>query len=320
MLSRVADSLYWMSRYLERAEHTARLVDANLILMLDQPAASAGQRWERLLASLGIAPPADGAPGARAITEALTFDRSVSTSIVGALGAARDNARQVREQLSSEMWEHLNRLYLRVNRASIDQIWSAEPHAFFRGVKEGAHLIQGVSDATMNHGEGWHFLQLGRFIERAGATATLIDVHFGAFEGTREELDGVGGYLDWVGFLKSKTAFEAYCQVYTADLRPDCIAEFLLLDPQFPHAVRFAAGRIQAALGEIAHATGARGSGQVERLAGRLRAMLDYAQIDEIMTNGLHVYLAEIGSLCAQIHTAVHRSYFAPPLESVLAS
>jgi uncharacterized alpha-E superfamily protein len=320
MLSRVADSLYWMSRYLERAEHTARLVDANLVLMLDQPATSAGQRWARLLASLGVAPP-EGAPGdPRAIAEALTFDRTKRTSIRGALGAARDNARQVREQLSSEVWEQLNRLYLQVASTSIEDVWSAEPHAFFLGVKEGAHLIQGVSDATMSHGEGWHFMQLGRYIERAGSTAALVGVHFGAYLGQRDRLEGVADYLDWVGLLKSKTAFEAYCQAYTADLRPDRIAEFLLLNPDFPHAVRFAAASMQAALRAIGRATGGGGAAQVERLSGRLRAMLEYAQIDEIMARGILAYVAEVQGLCAQIHDAIDRSYFAPPLESVLVS
>src|SRR4051794_11099417 len=114
MLSRVADTLYWMSRYLERAEHAARLIDANLVLMLDQTPAAGPERWGRLFASLGVAPPAEGADNVRDITAALTFDRSRRSSIASYVAAARDNARQVREQISSEMWEQLNRLYLQV--------------------------------------------------------------------------------------------------------------------------------------------------------------------------------------------------------------
>jgi uncharacterized alpha-E superfamily protein len=320
MLSRVADNLYWMSRYLERAEHIARLIDANLVLMLDQTPGAGRERWGRLFASLGVAPPAEGADNARDITTALTFDRSRRSSIASYVGAARDNARQVREQISSEMWEQLNRLYLQVSRASIDEIWNSQPHAFFREVKEGAHLFLGLSEATMSRGEGWHFMQLGRFIERTGATAALLDTHFSAFIEAQSHGGETNAYLDWVGFLKSRTAFEAYCQVYTADLQPARIAEFLLLNAEFPYSVHFAAGMIKLALQAIARLTGARSNGQAERLAGRLCATLDYAQIDEIMAADLHAYLEHIQGQCAQIHAAIHRAYITPSLEAVLGS
>ena len=141
MLSRVADSLYWLSRYLERAEHTARLVDVNLVLMLDQPPAFAQQRWTRLLASLHAAPPTGGADDALGITEALAFDRSNKISIMTSVEAARDNARQVREKISSEMWEQINRLYLQISHVGIGDIWNGQPHEFFRSVVDGAHLF-----------------------------------------------------------------------------------------------------------------------------------------------------------------------------------
>jgi uncharacterized alpha-E superfamily protein len=320
MLSRVADNLYWMSRYLERAEHTARLIDANLVLMLDQSPGAGSQRWGRLFASLGAAPPAEGGDNARAITQALTFDRANHSSIVSCVGAARDNARQVREQISTEMWEQLNRFYLQMSRAGIDEIWNGETHTFFREVKEGAHLFLGITEATMSRGEGWHFMQLGRFIERAGATTALLDTHFSAFLEAQSRGGETNAYLDWVGFLKSRTAFEAYCQVYTADLQPVRIAEFLLLNTEFPYTVRFAAGMIKAALQAIARLTSTRDDGQAERLAGRLRATLDYAQIDEIMAAGLHTYLEHIQSQCAQIHATIHKRYITPSLETVFGA
>ncbi|MEI7773053.1 MAG: alpha-E domain-containing protein, partial [Chloroflexales bacterium] len=161
MLSRVADSLYWMSRYLERAEHTARLIAVGLNLMLDQTPQSVGPRWERLLAALRAYPPPSGSGDAYAIARMLTFDTSNEGSIVSCIASARENARQVRELISSEMWEQLNRLYLRVKGSSIDQIWQGEPLEFYQDVKEGAHLFQGVTDATMTHGEGWQFIQVG---------------------------------------------------------------------------------------------------------------------------------------------------------------
>src|SRR6266536_877024 len=322
MLSRVADSLYWMSRYLERAEHTARLIDVNLNQMLDQHAEYADQRWELLRTSLRIPPRGDGTDEAYSMTQALTFDASNQASILACITGARDNARQVREQISSEMWEQLNRLYLQMKSTSIEEIWDAEPHKFLVSVKEGAQLFQGIADATMSHSEGWHFIRVGRFIERASATATLIDVHFNAFLDAEwsysTELLNHLDYLGWVGLLRSCAAFEAYCKVYTANVQPIRIAEFLLLNAESPHSVRFAAAMMQGALQAIAKATNIRSTGRVERLAGRLRAALDYDQIEEIMSSGMHAYLENIQRQCAQIHSAIYQAYVVYPIDVAL--
>ena len=321
MLSRVADSLYWTSRYLERAEHTARLIDIGLNLMLDQSAGAVERRWGRLLDSVHAPPLLTGTSDAYHITEAMTFDMSNETSIVACIAAARENLRQVREQISSEMWEQLNRLFLQVKETRLDEIWRVTTHEFFRSVKEGSHLFQGITDATMNHGEGWQFIQVGRYIERAAATSTLLDVY------TNDLLSGNGAsdapqrnYLDWVGLLKACTAFEAYCKVYTADLRPERVVEFLLLNPDCPRSVRFAVEAMQASFQSIAEATGTRKSGRVNRLAGRLRATLSFGQIDEILETGLRAYLNDVRRQCAQIHEAILQTYVAYPIESALAS
>jgi uncharacterized alpha-E superfamily protein len=318
MLSRVADSLYWMSRYLERAEHTARMIDVNVVLLLDQSPTVAQEGWTRLLASLSATLPEDKEADPRGITTWLTFDRSNAASIMASMAEARDNARQVREQISSEMWEQINRLYLRLNRSGIDDIWSEQPHEFFQRVKDGAHLFQGIADATMTQGEGWYFMELGRHLERVRNTTMLLDAHAAEFARNRDPRIGVDDYLTWIGLLKSRTAFEAYCQVYTADLRPDRIAEFLLLNPEFPQSVRFAAGRAHAALQAIGRSTGLREAANLERLAGRLRSALDYAHIDEIMAGDLRDYLKEIRQECSRIHTALYETYIAPPLASAL--
>ena len=322
MLSRVADSLYWMSRYLERAEHTSRLIDVGLNLMLDQTAAAAERRWGRLLGSLHAPPQLAGSGDAYYITQAMTFDGANETSIVSCVASARENLRQVREQISSEMWEQLNRLYLQVRETRLDDVWNVSTHEFFRSVKEGAHLFQGITDATMNHGEGWQFMQAGRYMERAGATATLLDVYAGEFmaPGVGADAGGPKTYLDWVGLLKACTAFEAYCKVYTADLRPERIAEFLLLNADCPRSVRFAADVMQAAFQSIAEATGTRKSGRVNRLAGRLRASLGFGQIDEIMETGLRAYLNDVRQQCSQIHEAIVQTYVAYQVETALAT
>ena len=161
MLSRVADSLYWMSRYLERAEHSARLIDVNLNLMLDYAPGTAESRWRRVMASLGVPVPTGMETDAHHLLHTITFDISSRMSIVSSIMAARENARQVREQISSEMWEQLNRLFHAVKRTTMDELWEHSPHEFLAAVKEGSHLFQGITDSTMTHGEGWHFIQVG---------------------------------------------------------------------------------------------------------------------------------------------------------------
>jgi uncharacterized alpha-E superfamily protein len=317
MLSRVADSLYWMSRYLERAEHTARLLDLNLNMALDQSPEVAGQRWQLVLASLRT-------PGAEKLdaynlTHYLTFDLTNKDSVVGCLTAARENARQIREQVNTEMWEQLNQLYLMSRRSRIEEIY-AQPHEFFRKIKDGSHLFEGLTDSIMRHGEGWHFIQLGRFIERASATATMIDANLKFLLSPVNQLSGGMDHISWVALLKSCTAFESYCQTFTADLRAERITEFLLLNPELPRSVRFAAGEIESSLLTLAKITGSTKVGRAERLAGRLRATLDYAQIDEIMTDNIHSFLESIQRQCAQIHTAVQQQYIAYSVEIALSS
>ncbi len=333
MLSRVADSLYWMSRYLERAEHTARLLDLNLNLTLDQSSQVAEQRWRLVMSSLRSVAPEPDPCDAYCLTDHLTFNTNNKDSLVSCVTAARENARQARELISSEMWEQLNRLYLRVRRARIEGVY-AQPHEFYGSVKEGSHLFQGTTDSTMTHGEGWHFIQLGRYIERASATATLLDVNLRALLDSEGHSAGGQDYISWVALLKSCTAFEAYCYTYTADLRPERIAEFLLLNHELPRSVRFAAERIETSLQAVTRLTNShpighserlagraeRLGGRAERLAGRLRATLGYSQVDEIMADNIHNYLENIQRQCAQIHVALHQQYIAYSVEAALAS
>jgi uncharacterized alpha-E superfamily protein len=216
------------------------------------------------------------------------------------------------------MWEQLNQLYLQTRRAR--RKWKTTPHLFFRGVKDGAHLFQGITDSTLSHSEGWHFIQAGRFIERASATAALLDAHVGELFEPQDVEGERSNYLDMVGLLKSCTAFEAYCKVYTADLNPERIAEFLLLNPEFPRSVRFAAEMMQNALNAIAELTETRKAGRANRLSGRLRATLSFSQIDEIVAAGLGPYLDDIKRQCGQIHVALYQQYVTYPIESALSS
>jgi uncharacterized alpha-E superfamily protein len=319
MLSRVADHLYWLSRYLERAEHTARLVDVTLDLASDRSAGARKRAWEKLCAGLRLPAPADGLR-AYELTQWLTFDASNEGSIVFNIAAARENARQVREQISSEMWEQINRLYLDVKTGKIDQIWQSQPHEFFQMVKQGAHLFQGISDSTMNHGEGWHFIQVGQFIERVSNVAALLHVYLKDMPVEPQSTLSADQYLDWVGLLRSCTAFESYCKVYTADLQYHHIVEFLLLDEEFPHSIHFSIKMMRAALNVIAEATDTRKNSQVYRQIGRLKAMLDFDQIDEIIADGLQAYLNNIQRQCSQIHGTIYQTYVSYPINEKLAA
>jgi uncharacterized alpha-E superfamily protein len=318
MLSRVADSLYWMSRYLERAEHTARLIEVDLQLRLDQSPESGAGRWLRLLNALQTLGPEDPKIDAGSITHLLTLERTNPSSILSCVSAARENLRQVREQCSTEMWEQLNRLYLQVSNTSKAESWLLNSHIFFRAVLEGAHLFQGVTDSTMSHGEGWQYIQLGRYVERTDTLARLIGTHFGSLTQPPDQAVESEEYLEWVGLLKSCAAFEAYCKTYTAEMRPLRVAEFLLLNPEFPHSVRFSVDMVHASLARIGEMT-ERKAEQPVRLAGRLQATLNFSQIEEILASGASAYVDSVRWQCAQAHTAIHQVYFDYSVESAMA-
>src|SRR5271156_1171670 len=211
MLSRVANSLYWMGRYLERAEHTTRLLDVELQLWLDQSPEMGAGRWRFLLEALH-APGVEGPVNPTQLVNTLVFSRSNASSIVSCISSARENLRHVREQCSTRMWEQLNRLYLDVIERRPEEEWILKSHDFFLSVLEGAYLFHGITDATMSHGEGWQFIQLGRYVERADTLTTLLETHF---QRMTSALDGTGagaGYLGWVGLLGGCVAVEAYCK------------------------------------------------------------------------------------------------------------
>jgi uncharacterized alpha-E superfamily protein len=329
MLSRVADSLYWMSRYLERAEHTARLVDVNLQLTLDQSPSSAGERWHRLQAGLIPAPIDSQGNDASGRARAVAFEMRLGPSfasylaaarenargIIACLAAARENARHVREAISSEMWEQINRLFLQVRQTSLGEDFDRRPHTFFRDVQEGGQLFQGITDSTICHDEGWHFIQVGRYAERALSLAAFLDVQSGALL-ARIDRPRRDDYLEWVGLLRSCTAFEPYCRANYADLVPKNVLAFLVLDQEFPHALRFSVDRVVESLQSIAAASG-RLRGQAERLAGRLQASLEFVTIDELLASGINAFLSDAQLQCGRIQEAIHQTYVDSLLETV---
>ena len=315
MLSRVADNLYWMSRYLERAEHTSRLIAVKLESLIEQTPEEAEIAWGRVVSALSgksFAPEslADGFE----ITYSLAFERFNQSSLISSLRFARDNGRQVREQISTEMWNRLNRLYLRLVPIDFTAMWNEQPGHVFREIVEELHMLEGTTYSTMRHGEGWHFLQLGRYIERVQLVSRLLDLHFGQ----ASRAGAPPNYLDWLVLLRSCTAFEAYCKVYTANIRRDRVAEFLLFDAEFPHSVRFATEHLTAALSHVAIGAPASRRAGCERLAGRLKASVDFGQIEELMSGSIDLFLANISTQCEQIHEAVYAAYIGYDAETVL--
>lgn len=317
MLSRVADCMYWMSRYLERAEHTARLIDVQLTIALDETPQYASLGWVCLLNALLADLPMEAMSDARVITHALALDHDNPSSILRCVENARENARQIREQITSEMWEEINALYLSLRDMDIDRVWQTGPHAFLRNVKRGAQVFAGVADSTMDRGQGWQFIRLGRFVERANALAWMLDAHFG-IKGHATGEPNPEDFVAWAGLLRGCNAYEPYCKIHTVELRPRWILDFLLLSAEFPHSVRFSAREIEAAVSGICEWTGTPRAAEIRRLAGRLSAELEFQTIGEVLGEDLSAYLRGIVERLSAVHNAAYGQFIGYTVDSVL--
>jgi uncharacterized alpha-E superfamily protein len=317
MLSRVADSLYWMSRYLERAEHTVRVLDVNMSLMLDKSSTSAEGRWKRVLAALGNPQGVKWEGDYYQVVNTLTFDSDVPASITSCLIEARENARQVRDEISSEQWQQLNRMYHWVIQPHSERGLNTRLADFMPAVIDGVHLFQGVTDTTMSHGEEWQFIQLGRYLERASATANLLDLYQPELLG-EPEVEG-RHYQEWVGLLRCCTAFEAYCKVYTADLSAEWILEFLLLNPQFPHSLRYSIDSLRQALVAVRASSGRQPVDDLSRVSGKLQASLCFVEVSDILAQDAGAYLHNILQQCRLTHDLIYRFYIQYSVEAALA-
>jgi uncharacterized alpha-E superfamily protein len=319
MLSRVADSLYWMSRYLERAENTVRLLDVTMGLMLDPGGANAEQRWQRMTAALGRPVGIEWNGSLESMARKLVFDLVDPSSVTYCVSAARENARQVREEISTEQWQRLNRLFHQIHSPNAQAQYATSASDMLASVVDGIHLFQGVGDSTMIHGQGWQFIRLGRSLERAYATATLLEVYQSELFHAHERESSGYQYLELVGLLRCCTAFEAYCQVYTADLSPERILEFLVLNRDFPHAIRYCVDNIRTAIESIQRAGGRRSPDEVFAGVGKLHAMLGYTTISEILAGDAAAFLHNIREQCLRIHELVYRNYVHYSIQSALA-
>jgi len=318
MLSRVADSIYWMSRYIERAENVARFINVTLNLMLDMPVGSV-QQWQPLVDTTGDAKEFArryGVATQQRVIQFLTFDQDNANSIRSCLRGARENARSVREVISSEMWEQLNEFYLMVNAAAFDTSSLTDPQDLFASVKMSSHEFAGVTDATMTHNEGWHFCQLGRHLERADKTSRILDVKYFLLLPTEADVGTTYDDLQWGAVLRSASAFEMYRKRY-GRMSPARIVEFLLLDREFPRAIQCC---LMAAR-ESVHAISGTPSGMfrnpVEQLLGELCSELAYAQVDDIVATGLHEHLDRLQTRMNRVSAGIHETFFAGPRQGL---
>ncbi|WP_198807288.1 alpha-E domain-containing protein [Leptolyngbya sp. BL0902] len=316
MLSRVADSIYWMNRYVERAENVARFVDVNLNLLLDAPLGME-QQWDPIVITTGDQETFRqryGEATAENILKFLTFDREYPNSIISCLRSARENARSVREVISSEMWEQVNDFYLMVNEAA-DGGQLSELHHFFPQVKMASHLFAGVMDATMTHNEGWHFGQLGRLLERADKTARILDVKYYILLPAVTDVGSPLDDLQWIALLKSASAYEMY-RKRQYRITPRGVTEFLILNREFPRSILFCLLQAERSLHEISGAAPGTWRTDSDRALGRLRSELDYLTIDEITQQGLHEFLDGLQVHLNKVGDKIFADFFT--LESVV--
>lgn len=320
MLSRVANCLYWMSRYIERAENTARIVDTNLQLLLDfrnLDDSTLAQHWMPIVQSTGDDeaffakyPRATG----QAVTEFLVFDVSNPNSIASSIAQARENARMVRDQISQEMWEELNRLYLWARGREARSFWTHSPTDYFSQIKNSTLLLLGMIYATFTHNEGWHFMQAGKFLERADKITRILDVRHSSFpeKGAPTHVTQRDA-LEWSAVLRSCSAWDAYKAAYGADVRPDWAVELLLFADEFPRSVRFCLERFDASLRAISGVQPRRFSNEAEKMSGRVLAELDYTTLDEVFALGLHVYLDVLQAKFNDAGNALFNAYIFQP-------
>ena len=318
MLSRTADHLFWMARYMERAENTARMLDVNYqTSMLPQSADMALQGWSGLLSISELTDDYSkeyDAVSARNVMEFMVRDETNASSIVACLHAARENARAVRGALTTEVWETQNQTWLEFNRVLHEESFERDPSTLFEWVKFRSHLSRGVTVGTMLQDEALHFLRLGTFLERADNTARLLDVKFQALAGgdyfgpdPAKDLQEVDFY-HWSAILRSVSAFEIYRRVYRNVIHPGKVAELLILRPDMPRSLAACMNEAVANLKLVANEQ----SSETLRRAGRLQSDLRYGRIDEILATGLHAYLTQFLDRVNDLGVGISRDFLVP--------
>lgn len=315
MLSRDADAMYWMSRYVERSEHIARLllVNSNLLMDVGELAPTLQQKqWQSVLVVLRAdAGFATGDWGmAPRVAQYMAFDPENTNSLVNCLTRARENARGIRENVSAEMWECINTLYWFIRSDEAQTRFEESPDEFYRHVMSGSMLFQGLTDQTLAHDQGWHFAQLGKYLERIDVTSRVIDAKFGMLRTADNLLAGALRNIHWMAVLRSCCALESYRRKHVGDMDPLRVASFLILEREFPRSIRFTVAKAHASMRAIRSDVNPLAIDVAERILGRLDAQLEYGEIAEILADGIPAYLQRIQSGIAESAMALQKAYF----------
>jgi uncharacterized alpha-E superfamily protein len=300
MLSRVAHSLYWMSRYIERAENLARLLDVNLQLLLDFQGfndRTIKDHWGSIIAASGdeeLFKECHENADSRTVTEFFAFDLRNPNSILSCIFAARENARMIRDQISLEMWETINELYLYLQNRTSEEIWATGAADFFSKIKRAAHLFQGLTASTYSRSEGWEFIEFGRFIERADKTTRILDVKYHILLPEAADVGGAVDTAQWQAVLRSASALEAYRRFYVREILAWKVAEFLIFSESFPRSLHFCVAQVDDFLRRILGESGTRPRTEAARTSKRLLADLQSLSITDVLQkHGLHEFLVE---------------------------
>ncbi|MFL5340693.1 MAG: alpha-E domain-containing protein [Gemmataceae bacterium] len=304
MLSRVAENLFWIARYVERAECLARLLDDAFHRELDAGPVSAIplRPLEEIVTILagGAAMPATRERDE--LLEFLAFERGGAASIRGMIAAARENARGIQDALNSEAWSQLNRCYLWLSGERAKRLFAASPSRYFERVKRECVLFVGLAFGGMTRAEAYHFLQVGRYLERIDMLSRMLAVRFGSAG------ESAASPLAWAGLLRSCSAYEAYCKVCPEALAPPDVLRFLLLEHDFPRSMHFGVRRCLESLRVIGGEDGP--AHEAERLLGRLDGDLRYADVAELFQRGVSDFLAGVQQTCGRVGHELHQTYF----------
>ena len=324
MLSRVAHSLFWMSRYIERAENVARLLEVNLQFVSDFQGIDGGatnQHWESIILSSGeeeLFAELYKSTDSQTVTEFLAFDLRNGGSILACVYAARENARMIRDQISLEMWETINELYLFLKSQTTAAVWASGPQEFFAKINRASHLFQGLTASTYSRSEGWEFIEFGKYLERADKTTRILDVKYHILLPSAADVGGALDTAQWQAVLRSASALEAYRRYYVREILAWKAAEFLIFSDSFPRSLHFCVAQVDEFLRRILGETSSRPRSPAARASRRLLADLQSLSIKDVLDQGLHEFLMELQSTLATISDEVAATTMFYPAESVL--
>jgi uncharacterized alpha-E superfamily protein len=315
MMARDADSMYWMGRYVERAEHIARLLLVNSNLLTDVGDLAPRllqQQWQGVLTILRTDAPnlATGRDMGARIAQYLTFNVDNPNSVLSCLSRARENARAIRENISAEMWESLNMLYWSIRSEDANARFEESADDFYRQIMNGSMQFQGLTDQTLNHDQRWLFTQLAKYLERIDVTCRVINTKFNLLQSAHGQMENALRTIQWMAVLRSCCSIEAYRRHHAGDMEPLRVVSFLLLERNFPRSVRYAVEMAHEAIAAIRAEVNAVAIDPAERILGRLDAQLEYAEPQEISAEGVTNYIQRIESQISEAAVAVQKSYF----------